>query len=51
MDMDIHVCLKNFQEVIASPITKINLFVDFKSLILDIQLASLYPSSIVSYLI
>jgi len=46
MDMDIHVCLKKFQEAIASPITKTNLFVDFESLILDIQLASLYPSII-----
>ena len=36
MDMDIHVYLENFQEAIASPITKINLFVDFEYLVFDI---------------
>ena len=42
MDMDIHAYLEDFQEAITSPITKINLFVDFEYLVLDIQLASLY---------
>jgi len=51
MDMNIHVYLEDFQEAITSSITKINLFVEFESLVLNIQLASLYPSSIVSYLI
>ena len=51
MDMDIHVCLKNFHETITSLITKINLFMDFEFLISDIHSVSLYPSSIVSYLI
>jgi hypothetical protein len=36
MDIDIHVYLDDFQESIASPIKKINLFVDFEFLILDI---------------
>ena len=49
--MDVHVYLEDFQEVITSLITKINLFVNFESLVLDIQLTSLYLSSIVSYLI
>jgi len=36
IDMDIHVYLENFQETIASSITKINLFVDFEYLVSNI---------------
>ena len=45
MDLVIHICLKDFHNTSAPPSVKIYPFVDFKSLVLDIQLESLYPSS------
>lgn len=51
MDLNIHVYLEDFQEAIVPLVVKINLFMDFKILVLDIQLTSLYPLNIAGYLI
>jgi len=45
MDLVIHICLEDFDDTITPPSVKIYPLVDFRSLVLDIQLASLYPTS------
>jgi len=47
MGLMIQTCLGNFHDTVAPPSIKIYLLVDFESLMLEIQLASLYPSSII----
>jgi hypothetical protein len=51
VDLAMQVCLKDFQETAVPLIVKINSLVDFESLILDILLASLYPSSTTRYIV
>jgi hypothetical protein len=45
MDLVIHVCLEDFHNTVTPPSVKTCILVDFEFLMLDIQLASLYPPS------
>ena len=49
-DLDMHVYLEDFQEAIAPILVKINPFMNFKFLLLNIQLTLLYLLSIARYI-
>jgi hypothetical protein len=42
MDLVIHICLEDFYDITNPPSVKRYLLMDFKSLVSDIQLTSLY---------
>ena len=46
MDLEINFCLHVFYYTTTPPSVNAYLFIDFESLVLYFQLASLYPSSI-----
>ena len=51
VDRDIHVYFEDFHDTAAPPSVNTYPLVDFVSFILEIQLASMYPSSTVGYLV